>query len=778
MPSWIADLVRLEGDGRGFRTSMAFGAGPRLFGGLIAAQALAAAGATVAPDRLPQSLHAYFIKGGRVGVDIEFAVELTRDGRSFNTRRVTASQDGAAIFEMLVSFHRPETTTDWQRSEPPGLALADATRVTAIPEQWADHFEARMAPGGPTDWPVQPFWFRTREPVEDDPLLRACALTFISDVGLVSSARPPGPDLPGPGGMTTTRLPTVITQTEQGKRLLGQLAKRQAVLQPEHTAYALKRLLGRKFGSQAVRQVVDMVSYRIVEGPHDDVRIELRGEVYAIPEVSAYILQEMKLIAEQHLGEPVSKAVITVPAYFNDGQRQATKDAGRIAGLDVIRIINEPTAAGLAYGFGKALERKVAVYDLGGGTFDISILNIGDGVFEVVATAGDTFLGGEDFDRRVIDWLVFGFAKEHKIDLRKDKMALQRLKDAAEKARCELSATKETEINLPFIISTGRSEALHLQRVLTRAKLEELTSDLIDRTVHICRKTLAESGIDKKEIEDVILVGGMTRMPRVQQAVQEFFGLEPCKSVHPDEVVALGAAIQGASLMNEQSEMLLLDVTPHSLGIMIVGGYFHKLIEQNTTVPCAKSHVFTTIKDNQTSVKILVLQGESERAEDNELLGEFILNGLRRAKKGEVEIEVSFEISVDGIVSVLARDLETGLQQSITVTATSGLTEDEIRRMVDESKDYAVDLRQSDEFERARQEAEKIIDDIEALFPRVEQAIAGSDFGADAVKKARLVVERARAAIASRDLQQISEAADALQRTLNMFKGVVNKTRL
>ena len=581
--------------------------------------------------------------------------------------------------------------------------------------------------------------------------------------------------IPNRGGYKTT--PSMVAIAENGKRLVGHIAKRQAITNAENTVYAAKRLIGRKWGSAAVRSSLEIMPYRIVEGPHDDVRIMLRDQVFSVPEVSAYILQECKLISEEYLGEEVQKAVITVPAYFNDGQRQATKDAGRIAGLDVIRIINEPTAAALAYGFGRNIERKVAVYDLGGGTFDISILEIGNGVFEVISTAGDTFLGGEDFDRRVIDWLVFGFEKQHRIDLRKDKMALQRLKDVAEKAKCELSSVKETEINLPFIISTGRNEALHLQTMLSRDKLEELTSDLIERTIEICARTLEEAEIQKSQIEDVILVGGMTRMPRVQQAVAEFFGLEPCKGVHPDEVVALGAAIQGAALTDEKSEILLLDVTPHSLGIMIVGGYFHKLIEQNSTVPTSKSHIFTTIKDNQTSVKILVLQGESERAEDNELLGEFILNGLRRAKKGEVEIEVSFEISVDGIVSVLARDLETGLQQSITVTATSGLTEDEIRRMVDESKDYAVDLRQSDEFERARQEAEKIIDDIEALFPRVEQAIAGSEFGADAVKKARLVLERARAAITSRDLQAVTDASEALHRTLNMFKGVVTKTR-
>src|SRR5262250_1406455 len=559
--------------------------------------------------------------------------------------------------------------------------------------------------------------------------------------------------IPNRGGYKTT--PSMVAIAENGKRLVGHIAKRQAITNAENTVYAAKRLIGRKWGSPQVRAFMETAPFRIVEGPHDDVRIVLRDQVFSIPEISAYILQEMKLISEEYLGEEVQKAVVTVPAYFNDGQRQATKDAGRIAGLDVIRIINEPTASALAYGFGRNIERKVAVYDLGGGTFDISILEIGNGVFEVISTAGDTFLGGEDFDRRVIDWLVFGFEKQHHIDLRKDKMALQRLKDVAEKAKCELSSVKETEINLPFIISTGRNEALHLQTMLTRDKLEELTSDLIDRTIKICARTLEESEIQKSQIEDVILVGGMTRMPRVQHAVAEFFGLEPCKGVHPDEVVALGAAIQGAALTDEKSDILLLDVTPHSLGIMIVGGYFHKLIEQNTTVPTSEQHVFTTVKDNQTSVKILVLQGESDRAEENELLGEFILTGLRRAQKGEVEIEVTFEISADGIVSVSAKDLETGLQQSITVTATSGLTEEEIRRMVEESKDYLLDQKASEEFERHKQSAEKLIDEIEGLFPRVEQAIAGSDFGQDAVKKARSVIDRARQGIEGRDLQAV-----------------------
>ena len=581
--------------------------------------------------------------------------------------------------------------------------------------------------------------------------------------------------IPNRGGYKTT--PSMVAVTESGKRLVGHIAKRQAITNAEHTVYAAKRFIGRKWSSPQVAQMKETAPYELVEGPHDDVRVQLRGHTYSVPEISSFVLQEMKMIAEEHLGHPVEKAVVTVPAYFNDAQRQATKDAGRIAGLDVIRIINEPTSAALAYGFGKNLERKVAVYDLGGGTFDISILELGNGVFEVISTAGDTFLGGEDFDKRIIDWLVFGFAKEHKIDLRKDKMALQRLKDVAEKVKCELSAAREAEINLPFIISKD-GEALHLQRTLTREKLEELTDDLIERTIQICKKTLAEADIEKSAIEDVILVGGMTRMPKIQDAVAKFFGMEPCKGVHPDEVVALGASIQGAALLDDHSDMLLLDVTPHSLGIMIQGGYFHRLIPQNTTVPTQASHPFTTVKDNQTSVKILVLQGESDRAEENELLGEFILTGLRRAPKGEVEIEVTFEISADGIVSVSAKDQETGQKQAITVTATSGLTEDEIRRMVDESRDYLLEQKQSHDFEEKKQAAEKLVEEIEQLFPRVEQAIAGSDFGQDAIKKARSVIDRAKNAIDARDAQAVIDSTEALGRTLNMFKGVVAKTRV
>lgn len=599
--------------------------------------------------------------------------------------------------------------------------------------------------------------------------------TFNSCVAVVEGGTPVV--IANRGGYKVT--PSMVAVTEAGKRLVGHIAKRQAVTNAENTVYAAKRLIGRKYETPQVKNAMATCPYRIVEGPHGDCRIQLREKVYSIPEVSAMILQEMKMIAEDYLGHEVSKAVVTVPAYFNDGQRQATKDAGQIAGLDVIRIINEPTAAALAYGFGKNIDRTVAVYDLGGGTFDISIMEISSsGVFKVVSTAGDTFLGGEDFDQRIIDWLVQGFKEEHDIDLRQDRMALQRLKDAAEKAKCELSAVVETEVNLPFIISSARNEALHLQRLLTRAQLEDLTEDLVQRTVQICEMTLDEAGLEKDEIEDVVLVGGMTRMPKVQQSVSEFFEREPCKGVHPDEVVGLGASIQGAALVEDSPEMdmVLLDVTPHTLGIMVVGGYFEELIPQNTTVPTSRSKLFTTVRDNQTAVKILVLQGESRRAEENELLGEFILTGLRRASAGQVEVEVTFEINADGIVSVHAKDVETGKEQSITVTATSGLTEEEIDEMMKEAQDYAVTRRSDEEAEGTKQEAETLIAEIEKLFPEVESVVAGSDFGRDAIDKARAVVDRAHSLIERGDMAGLKEQIDALSRTQRMFKGVVGKS--
>jgi molecular chaperone DnaK len=582
--------------------------------------------------------------------------------------------------------------------------------------------------------------------------------------------------IPNRGGYKTT--PSIVAVTEAGKRLVGHIAKRQAITNAENTVYAAKRLIGRKWSSPQVKNAILTSSYAIIEGPHGDVRVKLRDKTYSVPEVTSMVLQEMKIIAEDYLGEPVKKAVVTVPAYFNDNQRQATKDAGAIAGLDVIRIINEPTAASLAYGYGKEMDRTVAVYDLGGGTFDISILEIGaHGVFKVISTTGDTFLGGEDFDARVIDWLVQGFQDEHGIDLRQDRMALQRLRDAAEKAKCELSGVRETEINLPFIISTGRNEALHLQRSLSRQTLETLTEDLCERTVDICRQALEDAKLDVDEIEDVVLVGGMTRMPLIQKSVTEFFQREPNKSVHPDEVVALGAAIQGAALVDDKHEMILLDVTPHALGIMTFGSYFEELIPQNTTVPTSRTKIFTTSRDHQTAVKILVMQGESKKADENELLGEFILTGLRRAPKGHVEIEVTFEINTDGIVSVHAKDLETGQAQSIQVTASSGLTQDEIKNMMETAKDYMVERRDDEEFEGTRQQAESLMTEIERLFPDVERVVGGADFGRDAISKAQGVLERVRKAIERKDTGAVKDQLDQLARTERMFKGVVARTQ-
>ncbi len=579
--------------------------------------------------------------------------------------------------------------------------------------------------------------------------------------------------IPNRGGYKTT--PSMVAVTQAGKRLVGHIAKRQAITNAENTVYAAKRLIGRTWGSRQVENARITSSYRIVEGPHQDVRIELRDRTYSVPEISSMLLQEMKIIADDFLDAEVNKAVVTVPAYFNDNQRQATKDAGQIAGLDVIRIINEPTAAALAFGYGKQLNETVAVYDLGGGTFDVSILEIGSrGVFKVVATTGDTFLGGEDFDARILDWLVEGFQQEHSLDLKQDRMALQRLKDAAEKAKCELSTMNETEINLPFIISTGRNEALHLQRTLTRQTLESLTEDLVQRTIDICKEALVDSGLDTEDIDDVLLVGGMTRMPAIHEAVTECFRKRPNQGVHPDEVVALGAAIQGAALMDGQGQsMLLLDVTPHALGIMTAGSYFEELIGQNTTVPTSSTKVFTTSRDNQTAVKILVMQGESLNAEDNELLGEFVLTGLRQAPRGEVEVEVTFEIDTDGIVSVSARDLETGQAQSIQVTASSGLTDDEIENMIEGAKDYLVERRADERFEKARQEVETLRAEVERLLPQVEQMVGQSEFGRDAVSKARAVIERSVAAIDSKDLNAVQKELEALQRTQRMFKGVV-----
>ncbi len=492
--------------------------------------------------------------------------------------------------------------------------------------------------------------------------------------------------IPNQEGNRTT--PSVVAITEKGERLVGQIAKRQAITNPENTIFSIKRLMGRKFDSTEVEHAKKRLPYKIVAAENGDAHVEIRGKRYSPPEISAMILQKLKQAAEDYLGEPVTDAVITVPAYFDDSQRQATKDAGRIAGLNVLRIINEPTAAALCYGLDKKKEEKVAVYDLGGGTFDVSVLEIGEGVIEVKATNGDTYLGGDDFDLKIIDMLVEEFKKEQGIDLKKDKMALQRLKEAAERAKIELSTATETEINLPFITADA-SGPKHLLIKLTRARLEQLTDDLINKTIEPCRKALQDAGITAKDIDEVILVGGQTRSPKVQQVVQGYFGKEPNKSVNPDEVVALGAAIQSAVLKGDIKEVLLLDVTPLSLGIETLGGVFTKIIERNTTIPTKKSQIFSTAADNQPAVTIKVHQGEREMAADNKLLGVFELVGIPPAPRGVPQIEVTFDIDANGILHVSAKDLGTGKEQSIKITASSGLSEEEIKKMIRDAEAHA-----------------------------------------------------------------------------------------
>ncbi len=558
-------------------------------------------------------------------------------------------------------------------------------------------------------------------------------------------------------GSRTT--PSVVAFSESAERLVGQIARRQAITNPENTISAVKRLIGRRFDDPMVQKATKVLPYKVVRADNGDAWVEIRGKGYSPAEISAFILQKMKQTAEDYLGEKVTEAVITVPAYFNDSQRQATKDAGRIAGLNVLRIINEPTAASLAYGLDKKKDEKIAVFDLGGGTFDISILELGDGVFEVKSTNGDTFLGGEDYDQRVIDYLADEFKKDQAIDLRKDRMALQRLKEASEKAKCELSSSMETDINLPFI-TADQNGPKHLNMKLTRSKLEALCADLIDKTEGPCRQALKDAALTPGDINEVILVGGMIRMPAVQERVKKIFGKEPHRGVNPDEVVAVGAAIQAAVLKGEVKDVLLLDVTPLSLGIETLGGVFTKLIERNTTIPTRKSQIFSTAQDNQTAVSIRVFQGEREMAANNKLLGQFDLVGIPPAPRGIPQVEVTFDIDANGIVHVSAKDLGTAKEQSIKITASSGLTEDEIKQMVKDAEAHASE-------DKTRKETVEARNQLDSLIYSTEKSLKdyGGELEAGVRENIEAALQKAKKAMESQDAQTMRSAVDELNRS-------------
>ncbi len=568
------------------------------------------------------------------------------------------------------------------------------------------------------------------------------------------------------GGRTT---PSVVAFTKNGERLAGQVAKRQAVTNAENTIYSIKRFMGRRYNE--VSEEMKLVPYKVVAGENGDARVEIQGKKYSPPEISAMILTKLKEAAEAYLGEKVTKAVITVPAYFNDAQRQATKDAGQIAGLEVMRIINEPTAAALAYGLDKKKDETIAVYDFGGGTFDISILEVGDGVVEVKSTNGDTHLGGDNIDQRIIDWLIQEFKKDQGVDVSRDQMALQRLKEAAEKAKIELSTLLETEINLPFLTADA-SGPKHLTIKLTRARFEQMVDDILQRSVGPCKQALQDAGVTPQDIDEVVLVGGSTRIPKVQQMVRDLFGKDPNKSVNPDEVVAVGAAVQGGVLGGEVKDVLLLDVTPLSLGIETLGGVFTKLIERNTTIPTRKSETFSTAADSQTSVEIKVFQGERSMARDNRLLGVFQLVGIPPAPRGVPQIEVTFDIDANGILNVVAKDRATNNEQKITITSSSGLSKDEVEKMARDAESHSVDDRKKKEEIEARNRADAMIYNVDKMLKEHRDKISEAD-----AKEVEAALEEVRKAMGEGGLEKINSATDKLTTASHKLAEAMYKTQ-